>query len=260
MTGSTAEQTETLPAGGYSSRVSSDRDAAASPVRPLHRAGGRLNDAVYDQLKERLMEGRYAAGERVSAESLRVEFGVSKQPVMEALRRLSSDGLMEILPQVGCQVSRYDPREVEDFYVMFGGFEGTIAGVAALRRTQEQLVDLDHVSARIDALRRETDAAVRSHGYRIWNRRFHEVIHEMAHSRIMAETSSRMWDLSDFLINTTGVPQPLSTALDERHKDHEGIRAALHAGDQAQSRAEMERHIVGTVVVIHAEAGAHLAP
>ena len=136
MTRSTAERTESGPPSGYPSSVSSDsRDAAPAAVTPLHRGGSRLNDAVYEQLKERLMEGRYTAGERVSAETLRLEFGVSKQPVMEALRRLSSDGLMEIVPQVGSRVSRYDLREVEDFYVMFGGFEGTIAGIAALRRT-----------------------------------------------------------------------------------------------------------------------------
>jgi DNA-binding FadR family transcriptional regulator len=82
----------------------------------------------------------------------------------------------------------------------------------------------------------------------------------MAHSRIMAETSRRMWDLSDFLINTTGVSQPLSSALDDRHADHESIRAALHAGDQTTARAEMERHIVGTVAVIHAEADATALP
>ena len=78
----------------------------------------------------------------------------------------------------------------------------------------------------------------------------------MAHSRIMADTSRRMWDLSDFLINTCGVPQPLSSALDDRHADHERIRAALQAGDQDAARAEMEQHIVGTVDVIRAEAGA----
>ncbi len=193
---------------------------------------------------------------------MRLEFGVSKQPVMEALRRLSGDGLMEIVPQVGSRVARYDLREVEDFYVMFGGFEGTIAGIAALRRTDEQLADLDEVSEtdRCAASRVPTHRT-RSHGYRIWNRRFHEVIHEMAHSRIMAETSRRMWDLSDFLINTTGVPQPLSSALDERHADHEGIRAALHARDQATARSAMETHIVGHGTVIHAERPApNLAP
>jgi DNA-binding GntR family transcriptional regulator len=57
-----------------------------------------------------------------------MEFGGSKQPVMEALRRLSGDGLIEILPQVGSRVAT--PRDVSDFDVMFGGFEGTIAGVA----------------------------------------------------------------------------------------------------------------------------------
>ena len=63
------------------------------------------------------MEGRYPAGERLPTDDLRVEFGVSKQPVMEALRRLSSDGMVEIVPQVGCRVTRYELQEVEDFYV-----------------------------------------------------------------------------------------------------------------------------------------------
>jgi len=220
---------------------------------PLARGASRLNHAVYDQLKERLLDGRYAAGERLSTEALRMEFGVSKQPVMEALRRLAGDGLVEVLPQVGSRVTTYDLREVEDFFHMFGGFEGSIAGVAATRRTNDQLADLDMISHRIGSLRAEADATVRARGYRIWNRRFHEAIHVMAHSRIMAETSRRMWDLSDFLINTTGVPQPLSSALDERHDDHEQIREALHDGDANSARERMERHIVNTVAVIHAE-------
>jgi DNA-binding GntR family transcriptional regulator len=112
------------------------------------------------------------------------------------------------------------------------------------------------ISQRIGLLRTEKDAGVRARGYRVWNRRFHEAIHVMAHSRVMADTSRKMWDLSDFLINTTGVPQPLSSALDQRHDDHEAIRAALHGADQVQARAEMERHIVGTVQVIHAESAA----
>lgn len=232
---------------GYSLRVTDPQ-----PTR-LDRGASRLNHAVYDELKERLLEGRYAAGERLSTEALRTEFGVSKQPVMEALRRLSGDGMIDILPQVGSKVATYDLREVEDFYLMFGGFEGSIAGIAATRRTEDQLLELDLISQRIGTLRSEKDAGVRARGYRVLNRRFHEAIHLMAHSRIMAETSRKMWDLSDFLINTTGVPQPLSSALDERHDDHEEIREALHAGDQAAARSSMERHIIGTVAVIHAE-------
>src|SRR5262249_17456024 len=139
---------------GYARAVSADRTGPADPLATaLPRTGRRLNHAVYDQLKERLLEGRYAAGERLSTEGLRTEFGISKQPVMEALRRLAADGLVEILPQVGSRVAEYSLREVADFFVMFGGFEGTIAGIAALRRTENQLRALDLISARIGELR-----------------------------------------------------------------------------------------------------------
>lgn len=227
-------------------------DDNANP--PLRRTASGLNNAVYDQLKVRLMEGTYAAGERLSAEALRTEFGISKQPVMEALRRLASDGLVDVLPQVGSRVMTYALREVGDFYVMFGAFEGSIAGMAAKRRTDDQLTDLDMISSGIDALRKESDPHERSHSYRLLNRRFHHAIHDMAHSQIAADTSRRLWDLSDFLINTTGVPQPLSSALDERHTDHERIREAIHAGESERARHEMEQHIVGTIDVIKAEA------
>lgn len=240
---------------GYPAPVETSDSAKTN----LRRSTSRLNNAVYDQLKERLMEGVYPAGERLSAEGLRTEFGVSKQPVMESLRRLAADGLVEILPQVGSRVMTYTMRDVADFYVMFGGFEGTIAGMAAKRRTDEQLIELDLISARIDALRTESDPDARAHGYRTLNRRFHHAIHDMAHSQIAADSSRRLWDLSDFLINTTGVPQPLSTALDDRHADHERIREAIHSGDHATARHEMESHIVGTIEVIKAESQASLS-
>ncbi len=208
---------------------------------------------LYETLKARLLDGDYTPGEKIVVESIRQEFGVSKQPVMDAMRRLSSDKLVEIVPQVGVQVVSYTRQEVEDFFTLFGGFEGTIAGVAALRRTDAQLRDLEAVSAAVDQLICSDDGAVRAHGYRAQNREFHSVIHRMAHSRIMAETSQRMWDLSDFLINTTGIDNPLSSALDERQHDHRSITEAIRAGNERWAREAMEHHIVGTVEVIRNE-------
>ncbi|WP_020105916.1 GntR family transcriptional regulator [Nocardia sp. 348MFTsu5.1] len=228
---------------------------AAAALASVRLTGARLSSALYDTLKSRLLEGRYHSGEKIVVETVRQEFGVSKQPVMDALRRLSSDKLIDIVPQVGIQVVSYSKQEVEDFFTLFGGFEGTIAGVAALRRTDAQLRDLDAVSAHVDGLIVATDPVVRAHGYRLENREFHAVIHRMAHSRIMAETSQRMWDLSDFLINTAGVANPLSNALADRQHDHRAITDAIRDGDQQRAREEMERHIVGTIRVIREGTG-----
>jgi len=217
------------------------------------RRGMRLGSVAYEQIKEQLLEGRWAAGERLSLETFKAQLGASKQPVMEALRRLDADGLVEIIPQVGCRVAAYDQQEVADFFTLFAAFEGAIAGVAAVRRTEEDLSALREMHGRIGDLTKEPSADARAHGYRVLNRAFHGLIHRMARSNLVEEMSLRMWDLSDFLINTAGVPQPLSSALDARHSDHEAIYRALIAGDGAAARSEMEQHILGTVQVIRDE-------
>ena len=233
--------------GSYARTVSASPSASPPPRRPVDRSALRLGAWLYEELKSQLLEGRYAAGERLSVEDIRLQFGVSKQPVMEAMRRLASDGLVRITPQVGCEVASYEPLEVADFFRLFGSFEAAIAEVAAERRTAEQLQALDEVSRRVDALGEVADPVQRVHAYRLLNREFHGVIHEMAQSTIMVEASQRMWDLSDFLINTTGLATSMDTGLDHRQQDHDRIRDALAAGDGAAARREMEQHIADTL-------------
>lgn len=235
----------------------SERPSPSPGVRPAAVSSGRrLAPVVYDLLKERLLEGEYQAGERLSVESLKGEFGVSKQPVMDALRRLATAGLVEIIPQVGSRVPVYGSADVTDFFTIFGGMEGAVAGVAAQRCTDQQIDKLTAVNDEINELVANPDAAARAHGYRLLNRRFHGVIHEMAHSPVVAELSHRMWDMSDLLINTSGVPQPLASAVSDRHDDHQDIISALRDRDQAAARTAMEKHIVGTVAIINTEARA----
>ena len=88
------------------------------------RSGQRLGAVVLDKLKERLLDGRYAPGARISIEELRTEFGVSKQPVMDALRRLEAIGIVEIIPQSGCRVVAFPLQEIQDFFQLFSVLRG----------------------------------------------------------------------------------------------------------------------------------------
>ncbi|WP_084510668.1 FCD domain-containing protein [Nocardia lijiangensis] len=83
--------------------------------------------------------------------------------------------------------------------------------------------------------------------------KFHAAIHAMANSRIMEEASQRMWDLSDFLINTAGISNPLSDAIPQRQCDHEAIAAAIRDRDENLAREAMRQHILGTVAIIDGE-------
>lgn len=219
------------------------------------RTGGRLSGHIYEVVKARLLLGTVPSGGRLSVEALRSELGVSKQPIMDALRLLAADGLVEIRPQIGCVVASYSPGEVSDFFHMFAGLEGAVASVAARRCTPEALDHLEELSRRTRELGRQEDPLVRSRGYLELNRGFHEGIHRMAGSRIIAETSRRMWDLSDFLINTSGISEPMADSVDERQDDHDRIRIALAGGDAAAAKAEMEQHILQTLELIGEGAG-----
>jgi DNA-binding FadR family transcriptional regulator len=69
----------------------------------------------------------------------------------------------------------------------------------------------------------------------------------MSHSRVMANLSERMWDLSDFLVTTVGGVQLLSDSIQDRNHDHDIIRTAIRSQNSDVARAAMESHIVGTV-------------
>ena len=234
-----------------------DRTDSSPGVRPVAVSSGRdSRRSCTTCSKTACSKANTRPGERLSVEALKAEFGVSKQPVMEALRLLSSEGLVEIIPQVGCRVPVYGSADVDDFFAIFGGMEGAVAGVAAQRCTDAQVDELAAVNEQIGQLITDPDPSARAHGYRILNRRFHGIIHDMAHSAVVAGISRRMWDMSDLLINTSGVPQPLASAVPARHDDHELIIAALRGRDQAAARRAMEDHITSTVAIINTEARA----
>jgi DNA-binding GntR family transcriptional regulator len=219
---------------------------------PSARTGQRLALVLLDELKERLLAGRYPAGSRISIEKVKAEFGVSKQPVMDAMRRLEATGIVQIVPQSGCRVAHYSAQEIRDFFNLFGRFEGEIAAAAAARRLDAQLFELDDAWQRIADLEELNDPEERSREYRFLNRKYHLVIHRMSHSRVMANLSERMWDLSDFLVTTIGGVQRLSESIHDLNHDHDVIRTAIRSQNPEVARAAMESHIVGTVAAFSA--------
>ncbi len=212
----------------------------------------RAAQRAYTVLKERLLEGDYGAGERLRVEAISSELGVSKQPVMESLRRLSAEGLVVITPQIGCRVVDFDFDEIVDFFEMMAAIDGTATAMAAGRRSPEQLRRLRAISGQIGELLDEPSAEARAQGYRELNREFHGLIHAMAGTEIVRSVGGSMMDRSDFFINSATSTSPLGSALAERHADHQAILAGVADRDREAARAAAARHMLGTVDLIKA--------
>jgi DNA-binding GntR family transcriptional regulator len=98
-----------------------------------------LVDRLAATIQARVLSGEFASGSRLRQESLATEFGVSRTPVREALRKLQASGLVELQPHRGALVRRPSAREVREAYEVRAELEGLAAALAAERMRDEEL-------------------------------------------------------------------------------------------------------------------------
>ena len=70
-----------------------------------------LSDQVYTMLKEQILSGQLKGGMKIPEESLAEQFGVSRTPIREAIRRLAEYGLVAIKPRSHAEVSAISQQE-----------------------------------------------------------------------------------------------------------------------------------------------------
>ncbi len=73
-----------------------------------------LADQVSAMLKDQILSGQLKGGMKISEETLAAQFGVSRTPIREAIRRLSEYGLITIKPRSYAFVSTITQKEAED--------------------------------------------------------------------------------------------------------------------------------------------------
>ncbi|HLW60640.1 MAG TPA: GntR family transcriptional regulator [bacterium] len=75
-----------------------------------------LSDQVYELFKSEILAGSLRSGERVTVSGLAARIGLSPTPVRDALRRLSTDGLVDVLPRRGTIVAAFDARSIGEIF------------------------------------------------------------------------------------------------------------------------------------------------
>jgi DNA-binding GntR family transcriptional regulator len=197
------------------------------------------------EIADAIMVGEYPLGTWLRQEHLAERFGVSRQPVREALRRLEVIGMIEARPRRGLRVKGPEPSYIQDGYLIRAELEGLAARLAAARSSAGQL---DHLRKEWEAFRDSLTEAFRRGAHKdtraAWVRhhnRFHELIHE-------ASGVDRLVQLIAAL-NLT-LPRNLSIealrasgALEENLRQHEVILHALELRSGQVAAEAMKEHV-----------------
>ena len=84
-------------------------------------------DQVYRTLLDAISDGTLAPGTRVTQENLAERLNVSRSPVLQALRMLKKDALLEDAPGRGLLVTRLEPQRIAQLYCVRGALDALAA-------------------------------------------------------------------------------------------------------------------------------------
>lgn len=110
------------------------------------------SDQAYDHLRQAILTGVLARGERIREAAVAREIGVSRTPIREALRRLQTEGLVEFSANRGAQVSTWSRKDLAELYELRALVEGYGARLATASITDEEVEALTSVAERMEAL------------------------------------------------------------------------------------------------------------
>jgi len=211
------------------------------PVQP--RGDGAL--AVYRELREAIVGGRFQPNERLVEADLARTLGAGRTTIRAALVRLDQEGLVQRTPNRGARVRLVSDREALEIEQVRSALEQLVVREAALRATARDLADLRAELRRMHALVAEGDPI----GYSELNASFHQRIWAIADNRVAGALLTTLKSQSiRFQYRTILQPGRPQRSL----REHETIVEALAAGDADASESMMRQHLAHVVETLRA--------
>ena len=198
-----------------------------------------LDVVVFEQLREKVIRGEWTPGQAISIDELVTEYGVSRTPILQALRRMEAVRMVEITITGHFMVPKFTKKQVEDLTVIRALLEQE-----ALETIQKNRVPIDLTEVRKQA---ELCAVYNKAGDYVEARkadlRYHLLLTEAADNRYLADIYERIqaqFMVANYLI-TSHIPEKEQIAAE----DHGRILDALEAGDYEAARERIHAHIYG---------------
>jgi DNA-binding GntR family transcriptional regulator len=192
--------------------------------------------AAADLIRQAVIDGRIAPGQRLKEAELAQQLGISRTPIREALLVLQTEGLLEATPNRGATVRAYDAAELEEMYELRAVLEGHAARRAAARVNAAQLDELRASCDRFALLLESDDltALVAE------NNLFHDVILDAAGSERLRGMVRQVVALALVYRSYVGYsPAQASASL----HTHLQLVTALEQGDGERAELVMREHV-----------------
>jgi DNA-binding GntR family transcriptional regulator len=133
-----------------------------------------LDQQIYAHLTEKISDGTLSGGDRLVEADLQKIFKVSRTPIREALRILTSRGLLQTVPGRGASIRRVSFEDIKEIYPILANLEGLAASMAAEHIGEQTLTEMKSCLEQMEALNK----AGEKRPYIEVHYRFHELYNQ----------------------------------------------------------------------------------
>jgi len=192
---------------------------------------------VYDEIRKRIIDNIYKPGTMLIERSISDELGISRTPVREALRRLASVGLVNILPQKGVFVTDISISKLIELFELREALE-KMAVKLLIQKADDELFKI------VETCAKEQLQAYKDGNADLFMRKdmeFHNLIAKGSGNARLADNIADIYDLISMLaISVKNDGSLLKLAW----KHHERILRAIRNRNTNEAEMAIMRHIV----------------
>jgi DNA-binding GntR family transcriptional regulator len=199
----------------------------------------RLVDAVYQSLRQAILDSSIPPSERLNVEELAQKLGVSLTPVRHAVQQLATEGLLEIKPRSGTFVTQLSAQNVEETLEIRRALECLAAETVVDKITHQ---DLRRLRELLKSLRKPVRSDRDRAGHDQDNSEFHCILIRASGNQRLAE----IYETLNTHLKIARIHAPREdwlSRLDEEQAEHEEIVDALERRDADAAKQALTKHI-----------------
>ena len=203
-----------------------------------------LDQKAYQILKGMIIERQLLPGDKIPQEKLAEDLGISRTPLVNALKLLEQDKLVQSIPRRGFFVRHFDQLEMISIFELREVLEGLAARRAAQNITDKEIAYLKGFFKQFDGLKKITDIRA----YAKEDRLFHTFLLEVSAKEFLKSIleTYNIISYSYQFISEDGLVQ----SPDDTIHDHRAIIDAISRRDSETAENLMREHFRKSITTL----------
>ena len=191
---------------------------------------------IADMLRDMIMTGKLKEGDKVNEGKLCETMGISKTPMREALRVLSVEGLIRLVPNRGAFVTKPEFEEIAEMFDVMSLLEGFCARRACEKMTSRNFAHLEKLHAKLEENYERHD----QEEYIRINNQYHSLIQEIAGNRTLNQIVDGLRKkILLYRFQSLNLPDRFASSI----REHRDLLEAFRHRDNSRAETLMRQHL-----------------